>query len=649
MEDGQSKRQELSALRQRLYERNFTPKESERTELATTVSIEEAPRAWGQPVPVPEGMTTTDAGVTPVGFYNHTTMPKKKRYRTALLLFGTFFFIVALVLSSIYMLLGGNTVSADNIAVTITGPLSIGGGETISLQISVTNQNTSAIQGANLIVRYPDGTQSPEEEGKSLQREAIPLENIEAGETVNVPVRAVIFGEEDEEKTIIAEVEYQLEGSNGVFFKEAEPLVVKINASPVTVSIESVERVAPGQPINVNFVVRSNSGTPLKDVVIRAEYPFGFEYTSAEPKPVRGQNAWLIDEIKPGETKTISVNGIVGGTRSDERVVTAAAGISNNTNTYELTSVFSSDEFTYAFEDRFIELIVSINSNQEESVVIEDGGTARVGILVNNTLEDTIYDANVVVDITGTALDERGVRVTSGFYDSIKNAILFDQNTLRSLAEIDPGKSVRVEFEIRPDEMVTQMPEINFVASVEARRVREDNASEAILGSEERTIKLASEVKTLMSLEHQSGPIPPVAEKLTQYNVGLRIESGKNDIDNGEFSATLPAYVSWLDLSSGDGTVTYNPTTRTVTWKIPAIARNSAVTNTITVGFLPSISQVGSNPTIISNASFKGTDRFTGTPVRGRASGLNTILSSESGYGKDNGMVRRTEEEAGDE
>ena len=193
------------------------------------------------------------------------------------------------------------------------------------------------------------------------------------------------------------------------------------------------------------------------------------------------------------------------------------------------------------------------------------------------------------------------------------------------------------------DAYVTQTPEINLIIDGKAARVQESSVPETLKGNDTRTIKFASQVNLLSSVTPQSGLVPPVAEKLTQYTVAMRIESGTNDLINGEVTASLPNYVSWLDLTSGDGRVEFRPSSRTVIWDVGNIDNNDSATMTFTIGFLPSISQVGETPTLVSNQSFKATDRFTGTIIRDSTAALTTILSPETGYGQKSGEVRRTE------
>lgn len=628
-------REHMHSVRDRLYDRSFTPRQNQRTELSETDSAEKAPHAWGNdPLYPTSGTASMDVDMA---------TKKKKKYRFVLLVFGLFFFIAATALASVYMLLGGNTISNENISVAITGPSSIGGGEVLTLQMGVSNQNTVPLHSAILNIRFPAGTMSVDEESKELQRESIPLDTIQPGETLNIPVKAQMFGEEDEEKQIHAEIEYRLQGSNGTFEEEAESHLVRINSSPVTLSIEGVEQVSSGQPLDVTLLVRSNSTAVLRDIVVRAEYPFGFDFADSDPLPVSGQNVWMIDMIEPGETKEINLTGVVTGIPSEERNISASVGVSNNIGGYELASVFSTNKFQYKMEESFADLLIAINNSRSETVVLDEGQKAKVALEFENPMEDTLYDVVVMAELSGTALDESAVRVNDGFYDSIKNAVIFDFNTNDSLEQVLPGKKVRMSFEVTPDMTVHQTPEVNILFGVDARRVQHSGVSETLVGNELRTIRLASQVNLLSSVTYQSGVLPPVAEKLTQYTVSFRIEGGSNDLIDGEVTASLPSSVSWLDLSSGDGTVSFDPVSRTVLWNAGDISSNSDATVSFTVGFLPSISQVDQTPTLLSSQNFKATDRFTGTVVRDTVPALTTRLSPEAGYDKDAGVVLRVE------
>ncbi len=631
-----ARKEQFDSVRARLYDRGSVPRKNERTVLTSDIKTADVPHAWGNEISdTPEP--------SPIIIATPMVNKKRNKYRLIALLFGVFFFIAAVSLSSIYLLLGGNTISNENIGVAISGPSSIGGGEVATLQIGVSNQNNVALNSAVLNITFPPGTLSADAENKPLLRESIALDSIVPGETLNVPIKAQLYGEEDEEKVIMAEIQYRLQGSNGTFEAAAEPYTIKINSSPVTIATEGATQLSSGQAVSIDFVVRSNSSTVLRDLIVRAEYPFGFDFESASQNPISGQNVWKIDTLQPEETKKITVKGLVTGVATDERIVNVAVGVSKNTNTYALDSIFSASDFSYEIEESFINYTVAINNSTADSVVVQQGGEVQVKIEFTNPLESTLYDNELRVQLSGTALNESGVNAQRGFYDSIQNAVLFDHTTIPDLESVQPGETVRLQFTIEPEAYVRTAPELGMVFSAKARRVREARVAEALEGNISRTVRFASAANIAGSISHQSGFNPPVAEKMTQYTVTLRAESGSNDLIDTEVTANIPSYVSWLNAGGGDGEISFNPSARTLLWEVGDIADNSVATVTFTIGLLPSISQVGETPTLISSQSLKATDRFTGTVVRDTNVALTTQLIQNSNN-RNEGVVQRTEE-----
>jgi uncharacterized membrane protein len=195
-------------------------------------------------------------------------------------------FIIGVGLSSAFLFLGGNKISGDYINLNLTGPSTIGSGETMSYNVGITNQNSVAIEAATLVLKYPAGSRTVTEPVKIVSEERIPINILGPGEVKNVPIQIGIFGKENDQKQIAATLEYRISGSNGTFYREALPLDFQITSSPLNLQITAVRKVAAGQPIDVTLTATSNANAPLKDVLITASYPNGFSYSSMKFFPV---------------------------------------------------------------------------------------------------------------------------------------------------------------------------------------------------------------------------------------------------------------------------------------------------------------------------------------------------------------------------
>ncbi|MFZ2253391.1 MAG: hypothetical protein WAW13_04480 [Minisyncoccia bacterium] len=602
------------------------------------------------PIPTPEVPTTENAPTDAVLYSESmTSKGKRKTFRTMFVLLGGLFFLAALAISSFLMLKGGNTISGENISIEVTGPIAVAGGDEVPFKVTVANQNAVAIQSATLIIEYPKGTQSATEVNKEIGIVRQPLDTIGTGELVNIPLKARVFGEENQEKEIKVSIDYRIQGSNATFHKEATPLRFKLSTSPVVMTFDAVKSISSGQEATLALTIQSNSPTTLTDILVRAEYPDGFDFSESSPETQSGEDVWKFSVLKPNEKKVITIKGLMTGYEDEARQFNATAGVANESNSNVIASQLATARTEIVIEQPFLDANITINGNAKETVVMSSNETANVGIKFANNLDFAIYDGKVEVVLSGNALDDFEVKASDGFYDSSKNTITWDGVDENSLKEILPGRSANLSFSLRPLEGAGRTPEMKFKVTVRGKRIFEDQVSQELVGTAERTLKVES-IPTLVGEILYSdgpftntGPLPPVAEKVTQYTYLLKAKSGANDITGAELTAVLPLYVSWLDLVSAGDSVSYNTVTRALKWNIGDMDANTEVEVAIQVSFLPSLSQVNTSPTLLESQRFKATDRFTGTVVRVEHPALTTTLYGEDDKKLRSGTVRQSE------
>lgn len=636
----------LDDVRKRLYERSSF--QSANNTHALTQETHEVRTTWEAPpkpvVPVQVAHTTAPTAPT-----LSMLIKRKRGYRSKILIAGFAFFGIALFLSSMFLLFGRNNISGENIAIGATGPFTVGGGEELQLQVGITNDNGVPIDVATLIVEYPNGTKSAVSEGKDLFTERLSLETIKAGETVNVPVRARVFGEENEEKTVRVSIEYRVKGSNATFFKEAEPLRFKISSSPIIVRADSIKKISSGQETDITLTIVSNSPSPLSELLVKAEYPSGFDFSKSSPSPTHGQNMWLIKNLEPEKEQKIVITGVLVGKESDEHAIKFTVGVPNERDPQSLASIFSTAETQFEIEQPFLDLAVKINSSEKSEVAVEPGKRSTVVTEVSNGTEDTLNDVSVEIALTGNAISIFEVSPQGGYFDSSKNTILWDVANTPELGEITPGAKRRVSFSVEPASGVNQTPQINIAVNAKARRVSENRVAEVLIGTAKRAIKVISTSKLIGVVSHNNGifsdigPVPPVADKVTTYTVSMVIENGSNTVTDAIVTASLPAYVTWLSKTEGVGKIAYNSTTRALEWSAGEVAPNAETYISFQVSMLPRALQVGTVPILVGEQRLKAVDRFTSSTVRASSQAISTELPSERGNDEESGRVRASE------
>lgn len=660
---GEKDPKRLQALRDRLYERGASPRAREskkavdierptEEESATVPGDWQKKNASESQRPTPQAAQASSIPDTSAPQNDQTTfMSQKKRQslRLKVIVAALFFFVAAVALSSAFIIFGGNTISSDNISVSINGPFTVGGGEIMNVQVGVINENNVPIESATLVIDYPRGTRSVDGDGneKELYTERLPLDRIEPGESVNIPLKVRVYGEENDEQTIQASVEYRVEGSNSTFYKEAEPLRFKISSSPVVMSIQSVESLASGQEADVKIKIKSNAATKLSGLLVRAEYPNGFQYSSASPKPDSGQNAWLIDSIEPEETKTITVTGVALGTQSEAQVIKASLGTPSDRDKFNISSTLATADLEYQIEQPFIAGSIAVGGNNSGSVSIGNGTSQTVTVNVRNNLDETIYDGVVKARLSGNALPYTTVTSGNGFYDSNSHTVTWDVSSVPALRELAPGEGQNLTFNITPNVGTLTNAALSINGSLSARRASPNEVQETLSDSLKTEVRIKGQASLLASAGHNNGifantgPVPPQVGQKTSYTISMQVQTGSNGLSSTRISATLPTYVLWLDKVQGDGNITYNDSSRTLEWNPGSVSANSQATVSFGVSILPSTSQIGTTPILVGSQFLQATDLYTNDSITAEHEAVTTEMTSESGYGADNGVVQQ--------
>ncbi len=583
--------------------------------------------------------------------------PKKERRPLTMfqkLFFASLaFFGVALAAALFLLFSGGNIVSSENVDIKVLGPVSVAGGEELSLQISVTNNNNTPLEYTDLSVTYPDGTRSVDGT-EALPRIRKSLSVIKSGETVNEVIRSSLYGKEGSEQKIQIAVEYRVSGSNAIFVKETE-YTVSLSSAPLSVSVDTLSEVNANQEITLSITVSSNAESSVEDVLLRAQYPFGFEPSDATPRPRYGTTVWELGTIKPGEVIPITVKGIIRGQDNEEKVFTFSAGRRDVKNEREISAIYSLASTEISVKRPFLSVDARISGSEESKVVVSAGERTSVDILWANNLPARVSDVSIEARLEGEGFEKASVQVGSGSYRSVDNKIIWNSGTYSDLASIDAGQSGTLSFAFLPAAIHLgagiKNPAVRITINISGRRVNDAGAEENVSSVAVRDILVNSDMRLLARALYYSGPfqnigpLPPRADQKTLYTVVWTLANSSNDITNTIVRGTLPPYVSWVGRIDPAGqNVSFDEKTGEVSWRpgdIPAGAGFSrpAVEVAFQVALTPSISHIGKELELVQNIRVSGTDRFTEAEIVKTRPSLTTNLSSDPSFNSSQAQV----------
>jgi hypothetical protein len=556
------------------------------------------------------------------------------------------FFLIALAVVAYEFLGGGNIVSGNNIDISVRAPISIAGGELLPFEIEIRNNNSVKLSGADLGVTFPVGARLATDTSLPAKRVQEFIGDIAPGQTVKKNLSVVLFGTENEKKEIGITLEYKIAGSNSQFNKN-KAVSVLLASAPVSIVVTGSKEVNTNQVVNLNVDITSNSPTILKGVLLKADYPFGFNFTKSEPNFFSKNNVWLIGDLAPGEKRTIKISGTLNGQEGEERGFNFSVGLQSKADNLAIDSAFTSAFSSVIIRRPFVSADMFFNDQYTSDYIASAGGKVEVVIKWQNNLPYQVSDVAIVVKLSGNAVDKSSVQVEDGFYRSIDNTITFDKNTNVSLKLLGPGDSGESKFELKSFSAgsVTgsglSNPVITLNLSVKGRRVDYGGSPEDVLFSAVNRIKVTSDpqlfAKSLYYVGpfQNTGPVPPKAEKETTYTITWTVTNPLNNLSGAKVSAVLPPYVKWLNVISPDKEkISYNEDTRELTWNLGNVLAGAgrivpAREVSFQLSFLPSVSQIDSSPDLIGAARLEARDTFTSTTVADSFTAVNTRLSND--------------------
>lgn len=578
--------------------------------------------------------------------------------RTALwwaLVVSLVFFVAALGFFAYLFVFGnsGTSASSGNIDIFVSGPPEVAGGEPVQLQVSVINRNNIPLELADLVVTYPQGTRSPTDFKTDLPSTRISLGSIEAGGKRQGTISAVFAGQSGMRANVHVELEYRIGGSNAIFVASSD-YALSFRTSPVSISIDGNSETVSGQPMQFTVHVVSNTNSPMRGVLLRIEYPFGFRLSSAAPA-ADSPNTWHIGDLSPGEKKSVQLTGTVTGEAGDSRVFHVSAGTPLQGATSTISTKLADTTYELKVTQPFLGLSISVNKGSGTSAAVSPNEPVNVVVSYVNNLSTPINDAIIVARLSGVQIDGSTVRSSDGFYRSGDGVVLWDKTTTQGeLTEIPAGGkgTLSFSFQIPSGSDIRGTPTIDISVNAAGKRYAESGVPQSLQSAVTQKVRIASDLQIAAQGLYNanpfrsSGPMPPKASVETTYALVFTVTNTTSKITNAKLTAHMPPYVRWVGIySPSSEKLTFNQLESTVTWDIGDIAPGVGLNgveprqSAIAIGFTPSTAQIGQSPALLQNIVLTGKDSVTGEVVRKTAKDITTNIQGDPGFVSANAVV----------
>ncbi|HRH30727.1 MAG TPA: hypothetical protein PK886_01520 [Candidatus Paceibacterota bacterium] len=569
------------------------------------------------------------------------TLPKSifKKFFTAALVF---FLFSGLLFAYKFFVKGTSTFSSDMIDLEVVGSSFSPGGQDLPLSINITNRNPVDLEATTLFIEYPKGS---DELGDKVRVEES-LGELKSGKSISKEISIVLFGEQNSIKNINIRLEYRTKDSNAIFKKEKNIEVV-ISEVPVTLSFVVPEKSASNQEVTLKVKAVLNSEKAPEDLALLMNYPIGFEFTEATPKPSSGNNIFDLSNIKQGEEKSILITGRLLGEAGEERSFHASIGEQDMKDSSKLAYSFNSTSKVITIDSSVIAVNLSLNGSNDDKYTASAGENVIGVVSWSNNTDKTLRDLEIKVNLGGSVYADSNVTTaTGGFFDSASDSILWDKNSVPKFSSVSPGDSGTVSFSVKAGNFIssTSNPNIDINISVKAKDPSLGNSIIEINNQESAEVVYSSNLQFAAKARYRSGPIqnsgplPPRAEQPTTYTITWTITNTSNQAKNGVLVTRIPPYITYVGNAVPQSeALSYNASTREITWSVGDISAQAGSTApnrevSFQIELRPSISQIGTQPIIVYDSTLKAVDRFTGANLSSVRSELTTNLVNDPGF-----------------
>ncbi len=587
---------------------------------------------------------------------------KQKRHVSFFKVFFAFaivFFVCAIAYSVYTYLNGGNSLSANNVDITINGPVSVSGGDPVNLEVQVSNNNDIQLEVVDLNVEFPDGTANAENSAIALKRYQSILGDIDAKSFTKHTVSAIFYGEEHTQKQVKVSVEYRVPNSNAILRKE-KIYEFFLQSSPISLSIVSNNEVISGQNVQFEARLKSNSEQILKNVLLATQYPTGFTFKDSNVKPTYGNNVWSLGDIPPKGERIIKINGTILGQDEEERIFRFNIGSKDVKDEKIIGTPFIAKTQGITIQRPFLSGRLEFEGDTSSSdFVTNPGRTINAILRYRNNLNVNLNDVEIGMTFSGNALSDDGILPGSGIYRTYNRTVTWTKVNNAKLSMLEPGEEGEITFSLSPIEInigssdMLKNLESTLTVNIKASRASENSVPENITSSVIRKIKVLPRVaiagqvvRTVGGIEN-TGPIPPKVDEKTTYTVIWTLTTTSSSIGSAVVEAYLPAYVDWTgQFVPGKEDITYSPSDKKITWKVGRLPPYTGVSSfkkqiAFQIAVNPTLSHVGIAPNVLERVTFNGVDEFTGTNVMANHPELTSKFSSDPEFkDRDEQVVR---------
>ncbi len=570
--------------------------------------------------------------------YRNLSLLRAKRTAKMLRFSGLMLAIIFLILWGVVAFVwyrARETVTQEQVGLTIAAPQTFTSGEEIIYQIAYKNNSLVNWQNVNLVFYYPHGFvfrgTNQVAANSSGPQTILDVGNLAAGQGGELHVRGQLIGELNETATASADIIVTPENFPSGRFKKTAVLATNITALPLGLNLDIPKDAASSERILGQVSIVNLSNQPLTNVYVKLEPSANIELVPKDndfsPGFSDASSQWHIGSLAPLESHTFTVVFYVQGKPGETRNFDFETGVEQN------GEIFTQRRLTQVVTVSASEVLIQQMLNgSADPIVVQAGDVVKGEVQYNNVGTVGLKDAIVKVSFEGIGFDPRSLQLTGGFYDSKTKTATWSSATIPELGVVQPKTSgaISYTYQVLP---VSEYPPAgsgskdNVIVSVASF---DSPDIPTPVGGSKQVIsdRSVASIKTSLKLDatalyddgrlglKSAGPLPPRVGQTTTYTVRFRIGTMLNDVSDIRLLAVLPDGVTYTGQSyKTGGEISFNERTGELLWSLPLVEGGTGRVKPpqelhIQVAITPGEDLKGKSVAFLNKAQVEAVDQF---------------------------------------
>lgn len=528
--------------------------------------------------------------------------------------------VLALSLSVFIFWRGFFAFTKSRIELTITAPESIDSGSEVTWQVTIQNNNRTALEPGEIVFSFPKNSLSPST-NQPLLRQIRAIDSLEPGQGTQEEFRAVVIGGEGVNKIAQVVFRFQPQGSS-LIFESVEERIIKIENFPIIISPRGPEETLSGENIKVVFDLFNESGRTFHNLRLRLEYPSGFKFKSASEELNDFNTVWSFDTIFGSEEKSIELLGTLSGLSGEGKIFRAFLEYREETRwqTYK--------EAAFRSNLAALPLIMEIKLAEEKNGAVFLNETLTYELSWRNNFDVPLGELTLTAELKGELFDISTLQ-TNGEVDIKEFKIKWSGAQVPLLSILRPNERGVVTFRIKtqssfPADLVK--PTLTVGVRLDSKTKPPGLTVEKLQVIKNHQTKVHGEIRLTTSVFYNepnsafknTGPYPLQVGQDTTLTVHWGLQSLANNFKNVRIKAVLPSGISWAEetrVSLNPENFQFSAVGREVTWEIDNLLANSLEEVIFKIVARPLPSQEGKIMPLLSETELFAEDDFTANKI----------------------------------